>query len=46
MLYGNGVTLIEWSEKIQDMLPDGTIFVHISIMPDNKREITIEGIEL
>lgn len=46
MLYGNGVTLIEWSEKIQEMLPDGTIFVDISIMPDTKREITIEGIEL
>jgi len=46
MLYGNGVTLIEWSEKIQDMLPDGTIFVDISIMPDTKREITIEGIDL
>lgn len=46
MLYGNGVTLIEWSEKIQDMLPDGTIFVDISIMPDMKREITIEGIEV
>lgn len=46
MLYGKGVTLIEWSEKIQDMLPDGTIFVDISIMPDTNREITIEGIEL
>ena len=46
MLYGNGVTLIEWSEKIQEMLPDGTIFVDISIMPDTTREITIEGIEL
>ncbi|HKM06855.1 MAG TPA: tRNA (adenosine(37)-N6)-threonylcarbamoyltransferase complex ATPase subunit type 1 TsaE [Sphaerochaeta sp.] len=46
MLYGNGVTLIEWSEKIQDMLPEGTIFVDISIMPDSKREITIEGVDL
>lgn len=46
MLHGNGVTLIEWSEKIQDMLPDWTIFVDIRIMPDQRREITIEGIEL
>ncbi len=46
MLYGNGVTLIEWSEKIHDMLPDRTIFVDISIMPDTKREINIEGIVL
>lgn len=44
MLYGNGVTLIEWSEKIQEMLPDGTIYVDISIMPDGKREITIQGL--
>ncbi len=46
MLYGNGVTLIEWSEKIQDMLPDWTIFVDICIMEDNTREITIEGIDV
>jgi len=46
MLYGKGVTLIEWSEKIEDMLPDGTIFVDISIMADTRRQITIEGIEL
>ncbi|MDT4763325.1 tRNA (adenosine(37)-N6)-threonylcarbamoyltransferase complex ATPase subunit type 1 TsaE [Sphaerochaeta sp. PS] len=46
MLHGNGVTLIEWSEKIEDMLPDWTIFVDIRIMPDQSREITIEGIEL
>ncbi len=46
MLYGDGVTLIEWSEKIHEMLPDGTIFVDISIMPDSKRQITLEGVEL
>jgi tRNA threonylcarbamoyladenosine biosynthesis protein TsaE len=46
MLYGKGVTLIEWSEKIQEMLPDSTIYVDISIMPNQERTITIEGIEL
>ncbi|WP_320130715.1 tRNA (adenosine(37)-N6)-threonylcarbamoyltransferase complex ATPase subunit type 1 TsaE [uncultured Sphaerochaeta sp.] len=44
MLYGDGVTLIEWSEKIQEMLPDSTIYVDISIMPNQERVITIEGI--
>jgi tRNA threonylcarbamoyladenosine biosynthesis protein TsaE len=46
MLYGKGVTLIEWSEKIQEMLPDSTIYVDISIMPNQERTITIEGIAL
>ncbi|AEV30819.1 ATPase, YjeE family [Sphaerochaeta pleomorpha str. Grapes] len=46
MLYGKGITLIEWSEKIQEMLPDSTIYVDISIMPNQERVITIEGIEL
>jgi tRNA threonylcarbamoyladenosine biosynthesis protein TsaE len=46
MLYGKGVTLIEWSEKIQEMLPDSTIYVDISIMQNQERVITIEGIEL
>ncbi|MDD3902386.1 MAG: tRNA (adenosine(37)-N6)-threonylcarbamoyltransferase complex ATPase subunit type 1 TsaE [Sphaerochaeta sp.] len=46
MLYGKGVTLIEWSEKIEEMLPESTIFVDISIMPNQERVITIEGIEL
>ena len=46
MLYGNGITLIEWSEKIQEMLPDSTIYIDISIMPNQERVINIEGIEL
>jgi tRNA threonylcarbamoyladenosine biosynthesis protein TsaE len=46
MLYGNGVVLIEWSEKIQEMLPDSTIYVDISIMPNQERAITIKGAEV
>ena len=50
-LYPDGVTLIEWSEKIEDMLPDNTIFINITIDKDLKRiidirEIEIRGIEL
>lgn len=41
-LYPDGVTLVEWSEKIDDMLPDSTIFVNIEILPNQDREITIE----
>ncbi|MPN28530.1 hypothetical protein SDC9_175972 [bioreactor metagenome] len=45
-LYGEGVTLVEWSEKIAELLPDTTIFVDIRIMPNQDRTISIEGIAL
>ena len=45
-LYPDGVTLIEWSEKIEDMLPDTTIYINITIAEDLTREIEIRGIEL
>ncbi|MDC7238071.1 MAG: tRNA (adenosine(37)-N6)-threonylcarbamoyltransferase complex ATPase subunit type 1 TsaE [Sphaerochaetaceae bacterium] len=41
MLYGNGVTLIEWSEKIEEMLPDDTIYIDINILDNLDREITL-----
>ncbi len=41
MLYGNGVTLIEWSEKIEEMLPDDTIYIDIKILENLDREITL-----
>ena len=45
-LYSDGVTLIEWSEKIESMLPDNTIYIQININEDLSRTIEIEGIEL
>lgn len=41
-LYPDGITLIEWSEKIEDMLPDSTIFVTVDILPDGFRDIDIK----
>ena len=46
MLYGKSVVLIEWSEKIEEMLPDGTIFVTLDIQPNQDRVITVEGMNL
>ncbi len=46
MLYANHVTLIEWSEKIDEMLPEGSVYVHLEIQPNQDRLITIEGMEL
>lgn len=42
-LYSDGVTLIEWSEKIESMLPDDTIYVEITINEDLTRAIEITG---
>ena len=45
-LYSDGVALIEWSEKIEDMIPDDTIFINITINEDLTRSIEIRGMEL
>lgn len=46
MLYGDGVTLIEWSEKISALLPPDHISVRIAIEQNGERMITIEGMTL
>lgn len=38
-----GILYIEWSENIQDSLPEQTIYLTISRIDDDTREITIEG---
>ena len=42
-LYPDGITLIEWSEKIEDMLPDDTLFISITIDENQNRIIEITG---
>jgi tRNA threonylcarbamoyladenosine biosynthesis protein TsaE len=47
--YGNGVTVVEWSDRVKEIFPDKTIKVEITIPvePDDKaetiRKINIEG---
>ena len=43
MLYGDGVCLIEWSEKIMSELPKKTIVVRLNSQQDNSRIIEIEN---
>lgn len=43
MLYGDGVCIIEWSEKIMDELPKNTIILRIIPQDDNSRKIEIEN---
>ncbi len=41
-----GVIAAEWSENIENALPENTITVSFKALADEKREITINGIEL
>ena len=40
--YSNGISLVEWAEKLDDYAPANAIKVFITIGEDNKREIRIE----
>lgn len=44
LMYGNGVSLIEWSEKVMDELPKKTIILKIEpIEGTTERNITLEN---
>lgn len=41
----NNILAIEWSENISGSLPENTIYIKITRLSDNKREIEINGDE-
>lgn len=43
MIYGDGVSIIEWSEKIMDELPKRTIILKITPQDDGSRKIEIDN---
>jgi tRNA threonylcarbamoyladenosine biosynthesis protein TsaE len=43
-LYGDGVTIIEWPERISDILPSDCIRVSMSYLTDTKRSLRLEPI--
>ena len=43
MIYGDGVSIIEWSEKIMEELPKRTIILRITPNEDGSRLIEIEN---
>jgi tRNA threonylcarbamoyladenosine biosynthesis protein TsaE len=43
MLHGDGVTIIEWADKLLPLLPRESVIVRISGLGDEPREIVIEG---
>lgn len=42
-LFGEGVSIIEWAEKIRHILPDETIFISFTYLGETQREIVISG---
>lgn len=42
-LFGEGVSVIEWADKIKDILPEQTMFISFKYLDENKREIVISG---
>ena len=43
MLYVEGITVIEWSERLRDSIPKEAITVEIEVLDGGKRGIRIEG---
>lgn len=43
MIYGKGVSVIEWSEKIMEELPSSTIVIKLEAQSDGSRLISIEN---
>lgn len=39
----NGVTVIEWAENIEYLLPDELLKIDIEILEDNLRKVTLNG---
>jgi len=39
--YGEGVSLIEWPERIEELLPDDVIRINLSVIDENSRLIVI-----
>jgi tRNA threonylcarbamoyladenosine biosynthesis protein TsaE len=45
MLDGEGLTVIEWAEKAEALLPDRAVRVHIHGVGDEPREIELAGLD-
>ena len=40
--YGGELCLVEWPEKIEELLPPDTLRLHIDILPDGSRRISVK----
>ncbi len=42
MLSAGGITVVEWAERGEGLLPDGTLHIRVEVQDDLTRTITIE----
>jgi len=40
-IFGKGITIIEWGDRIKNILPDGSLIIEIEYIEDETRKITI-----
>jgi len=45
LIYGKGISIIEWSEKIMEALPKKTIILKLEAVENNSRIITIQNFD-
>jgi tRNA threonylcarbamoyladenosine biosynthesis protein TsaE len=43
--YGDGVVVIEWAERIRDILPEQTLFINLAYLNEHDRKLTVTGNE-
>lgn len=43
--YGDGVVVIEWAERVRDILPEGALFINLTYLDEHNRELVITGNE-
>lgn len=41
-IYGDGVTIIEWADRMKSMLPKGRLDIELKMKGDTERELTFE----
>ena len=41
IVFGNGISVIEWSERVPDFIPAGAYTVYFEIAADNKRSVKL-----
>jgi len=41
--YSDGIIVIEWAEKIKELLPEECFYIYLRYLDENKRELKIYG---
>jgi tRNA threonylcarbamoyladenosine biosynthesis protein TsaE len=41
--FGDGIIVIEWAEKVRDVLPEKTVFIKLRYLDEDTRELILEG---